>query len=221
MKNQRDIFSESEGDQYFERNNLPGDTTEMREDKVIQVLKSIQLSPEKVLEIGCSKGNRLNQIRNAFGCRSFGIDPSPKAIRTGSDLYPDISLKVGTADKLDFEDQSFDMIIFGFCLYLCDRKDLFRIACEADRCLKDSGSIVIKDFYPPFPYKNPYSHFEGVFSYKMDYSKMFKWNPAYTEVANVVFSHASVKFCDDPDEKIGVVVLRKNEQVAYVEHPFR
>jgi len=41
---------------------------------------------------------------------------------------------------------------------------------------------------------------------------MFTWNPAYTEVAKIVFSHSGFALRDVPDEQLAVVVLRKNEQ---------
>ncbi|MCF6296411.1 MAG: class I SAM-dependent methyltransferase [Flavobacteriaceae bacterium] len=216
---QKDIFSTSEGDEWFNRN--LNSIVEQKNDKIVQIIKSIELFPQKVLEIGCSSGERLELIRNTFGSECYGIDPSSKAIEDGNKKHHEVSLSVGTADYLQFEDNSFDTIIFGFCLYLCDRKDLFKIAYEADRCLKNKGTLIIKDFQPTFAYKNKYSHFKGVYSYKMDYSKMFKWNPAYTEVANVVFSHSGFELRDIPDEKIAIVVLRKNEKFAYPEEPFK
>jgi ubiquinone/menaquinone biosynthesis C-methylase UbiE len=159
-------------------------------------------------------------IRKFFQAGCNGIDPSYKAIKDGKSRYPNISLQVGTADELPFDDDSFDMIIFGFCLYLCDRKELFKIAYEADRCLRDKGTLIIKDFYPPFAYKNKYSHHDGIYSFKMDYSRMFTWNPAYAEVAKIVFSHSGFALRDLPDEQLAVVVLRKNEQHVYPEEPF-
>jgi hypothetical protein len=44
------------------------------------------------------------------------------------------------------------------------------------------GTQTIKDFYPPFPYKNKYFHCGKIYSYKMVYSLMFKWNLAYAMV---------------------------------------
>ena len=49
---------------------------------------------------------------------------------------------------------------------------------------------------------------------------MFTWNPAYTEVAKIVFSHSGFALRDVPDEQLAVVVLRKNEQHAYPEESF-
>lgn len=217
---QKKIFIKSEGDQWFYRNRESYDSLNCQNDKIINILKTLELSPKKVLEIGCSNGSRLNLIQATFNAKCQGIDPSCKAIEDGEMKFPEIALNVGTADCLSFADNSFDTVILGFCLYLCDRKDLFKIAYEVDRCLMGEGTLIIKDFSPPFPYKNKYLHYENVFSYKMDYSKMFKWNPAYTEIANLVFSHSGFKFRDIPNEKISIIVLRKNEQYAYLEEPY-
>jgi SAM-dependent methyltransferase len=219
MTTQKEIFLSSEGDEWFNRNKASYGPT--NENPVVDLLKRIELLPRKILEIGCSNGFRLNQFKEAFGCACSGIDPSAKAIRDGTARYPGIALHTGTADDLPFENESFDTVIFGFCLYLCDRKDLFKIACEADRVLQNEGTLVITDFYPPFPFKNPYSHNRDIYSYKMNYGRMFTWNPAYTEVASVVFSHSAYGLRDIPNERIATLVIRKNEQYAYPEEPYR
>ena len=220
MKEQKEIFKTSEGDQWFSRNPLSYASLRDKNDRVVSIIKSIELSPKKVLELGCSNGYRLNLIRNFFSADCYGIDPSLKAIEDGNKQFPGISLQVGTADNLPFDNCFFDTILFGFCLYLCDRKDLFKIAYEADRGLQNQGTIIITDFCPSFPYKNKYSHYEGIYCYKMDYARMFKWNPAYTEVFRVIYSHSGFKLRDVPDEKVATVVLRKNEQYGYLEEPF-
>lgn len=214
---QKEIFLSTEGDQWFDRNTL---SDSIKNDKIIHALQSVELSPRSVLEIGCSNGGRLDKIRETFGAKCWGIDPSSRAIEDGKEKYKGISLSVGTADRLQFEDKKFDLIIFGFCLYLCDRSDLFKIAYEADRCLTSPGAVVIYDFYPTFPYMNKYLHRNGVYSYKMDYSLMFKWNPCFSEVSNTVFSHSGLKSMDMPNEKVSVIVLKKNEQYAYLEDPW-
>ena len=58
----------------------------------------------------------------------------------------------GAADQLYFESQTFDFVVFGFCLYLCDRDDLFEIAKEAHRVLKPTGWLVIHDFFAEPPH---------------------------------------------------------------------
>jgi ubiquinone/menaquinone biosynthesis C-methylase UbiE len=218
---QKDIFKAAEGDQWFARNVQTYNSHDSDHDIIVETLKSIELAPTKVLEIGCSNGHRLNQIHKAFNAECCGVDPSSQAINDGKTKFPDISLQVGTADALPFKNHAFDAVIFGFCLYLCDRNDLFKIAYEADRCLQNEGTLIIKDFYPPFPYKNRYSHHDGVYSYKMDYSKLFTWNPVYAEVAKIVSTHSGFHLRDIPNEKVAVIVLRKNEQFAYLEEPFK
>jgi ubiquinone/menaquinone biosynthesis C-methylase UbiE len=220
MKKQKEIFKNSEADEWFLRNNRSNSDTKVKDCHIIKSLKELEIVPKKILEIGCSNGIRLNNLNNIFGSECFGIDPSDMAIENGKKQFPNISLKVGLADLLPFESNSFDLIIFGFCLYVCDRSDLFKIALEADRCLSDKGYLVILDFYPPFPYKNKYSHVNGVFSYKMNYAKMFLWNPIYNEVLIRVFGHADFYNYNLPNEKVSVIILSKNEEFSYPKEPY-
>ena len=67
----------------------------------------------------------------------YGIEPSFKAVETA--CTSGVNAVQGTADRLPYRDGLFDVVVFGFCLYLCDREDLFRIASEADRVLNDQG----------------------------------------------------------------------------------
>jgi len=106
-----------------------------------------KLYPKSVLEIGCSNGYRLQKLHKTYSCSCYEIDPSDNAIKDGQKQYPTLNLYKGDATKLPFTDKKFDMVIFGFCLYLCDREDLFKIAYEADRVLKKNGHIVIYDFF--------------------------------------------------------------------------
>ena len=213
--NQKNLFLTSEGNAYFQRNKntqIEKDDTDI----VLEVIKFVEIPcPLRILEIGCSNGSRLEILKQYFtNAECYGLDPSEDAISMGKDKY-DFNLMVGTADALPFEEGFFDLILFGFSLYLCDRKDLFKIAYEADRCLGNNGYLIIKDFQPPFPYRNSYVHYEGLSSYKMDYSQMFKWNPAYTEICRVISSHQGFIKRDIPDERIGVTILHKNNTYTY------
>ena len=58
-------------------------------------------------------------------------------------------------------------------------------------------------------------------SYKMDYSKMFSWNPAYFEIHNEVTTHAGAHQRSLPDERIAVTILEKNEESAYILDPHK
>jgi ubiquinone/menaquinone biosynthesis C-methylase UbiE len=218
---QKDVFVASEGDHFYERNKpalLASETA--LEDPVLSSLRALELQPKTVLEIGCSNGWRLDACQRLFDAKCYGIDPSAKAIADGSDAYEEISLQQGTADQLGFEDGMFDLVICGFCLYLCDRADLFRISSEADRVLADKGHLAIFDFDPPFPYRNTYKYQPGLYSYKMDHARMFLWNPVYTLLSRKMLTHSGLAAIDNPDERLSIMVLRKNSEAAYPTDPF-
>jgi len=216
---QKDIFLSSEGNAWYQRNKSYFESQGENNDLVFDFILAQKITPKSVLEIGCADGRRLSIINKAFDANCNGIDVSSEAILSGSKKYQDINLKVGSAENLQFEDEYFDLVIFGFCLYLCDRKDLFKIAAEADRVLKDQGMIIIKDFHPPFPYKNVYSHCDNIYSYKMDYSRLFTWNPTYTALASSILAHDLSANYSTVDERISVNLLYKNIANAYPDKP--
>lgn len=212
-KDQRDIFLSSEGDKWFERNQQTYSSA--GRDNVIEFIKTQELSPKRVLEIGCASGQRLERLYNEFGAECYGVDPSSAAIKHGKKSNPSLNLSVATADSIAFEDASFDMVILGFCLYLCDRKDLFTIANKVDAVLKEGGVIIIQDFLPAYPYKNKYSHCEGVYSYKMDHNQMFTWNPAYTLLSLDISSHNGYIDRFKVDERVAISLIAKCSSEAY------
>ena len=203
---QRELFLREEGDAWFARNkHASGDVAAY----YIRALADMPVNPARILEIGCGEGRKLERLHQEFGSEVYGVDPSSSAVAAGNERCPALRLQTGTADALPFVPGFFDVIIFGFCLYLCDRELLFTIAAEADRVLKEQGRLIIFDFHPPFPYRNTYAYKEGVFSYKMDHAAMFLWHPAYTLIARSALSHATDTFHDDPNERLAVSVLVK------------
>jgi ubiquinone/menaquinone biosynthesis C-methylase UbiE len=162
----------------------------------------------------------LQALHQKYRAACTGIEPSKMAVKAGSSTFKEITLKIGTADKLNFAKDSFDCVIVGFCLYLCDRQDLFVIAAEIDKILCDSGILIIYDFSPPFPYKNNYTHYSGISSYKMDYSAMFFWNPEYSVIYKRIFSHNKESNLPKPDDRVGVTILQKNREWSYSAKPW-
>lgn len=216
--NQKDIFSDEEGNQWYLRNKSA--LLNKSSDPVLDLMHQRELKPARVLEIGCSNAWRLNIIQESFHSECFGIDPSEQAILEGRKKNSLLNLEPGTADLIPFLDKKFDLIIFGFCLYLCDRKDLFKIAYEADKFLMENGYLIILDFEPSFPYKNPYQYKEGVFSYKMNYTNLFLSNPSYFLVSKSILTHSGFEKIEDPNERISVSLLMKNTLNDYVSNPF-
>lgn len=215
---QKEIFSTSEGNKYYERNK--NKLICSHDDPIVQGIAQLELCPKKILEIGCSNGWRLNLLQKIYKSDCWGIDPSTDAIQQGRKEFEEVNLEQGTADALPYDKQMFDIIIFAFCLYLCDRNDLFKIAYEADRVLMDLGHLIILDFHPPFQYRNHYAHHEGLYSYKMNYSNLFLWNPAYALKYQKMFFHPPLK-TGTFDDLVSVMILEKNVEYAFPDNPYK
>lgn len=128
---------------------------------------------------------------------------------------------MGTADEL-MQAEPVDLIIFGFCLYLVDPQDLFTIAIKSDQILSNEGYIAIYDFHPPMGhYCNTYTHKDGIFSYKMDYIRLFSWHPAYCSLYQQLFHHQYKDLSHfTPDDLVSVQILRKDYHLLKSHNPY-
>ena len=208
---QKNIFLKSEADAWFDRNKENLSRRNFEDDNIVRAISDISKSSSntmlKILEIGCGGGERLNYISNSINCSVSGVDPSLDAVNHCK--LNNIDAIVGAADSLIHKDNTFDIVIFGFCLYLCDRGDLFRISTEADRVLKKEGWIIIQDFFAESPIQNEYHHTSGIKSYKMDYKTLFTWHPDYTCYQTKVYHHESQVFTDSSHEWVETSVIRR------------
>ena len=213
---QKSVFLDGEGDQYLRRNLAKLNPENASED--VRLFARYLKPGAKILEIGCANGVKLSQLQALVPCEGWGIDPSAEAIRIGSEHFPNLHLSVGTADQLEFPDSSFDFVIFGFCLYLVDRPLLTRVMAEADRVLRDRGFLGITDFDAKTPFKRRYTHHPGVWSYKLDYGKLFAELPHFVLADKISYSHdGGDRFAFDPQERVASWVLAKDHEGAYLE----
>ncbi len=198
---QQAAFWAGEADAWFERNR-----DKEPNPLVIAAYWNIDANPKKILEIGCGDGRYLKSLHTYFGCECLGVDPSQQAIEHGRTLYPDLKLYRGSAETAYkmFRGEKIDILIFGFCLYVLDREDLFSTVAFADALLADGGHLAIHDFHPSLPKAVPYHHKEGLFSYKMKYGDLWLANPAYEWMSEV-------KTADEE----AVTVLRKDTWDKY------
>lgn len=210
---QRAVFLEVEGDQWFERNKDALEVKEREEsfpevDWLLSQLEPFQKTISQVLEIGCGGGGNLRYLSRKLNALGKGIDPSRKAIEWGKQ-FGEEELGVGSADRLNYPSKSFDLVYFGFCLYLLDREYLLSAISEADRVLRPGGFLAITDFDPPYPFKNSYQHRAGIYSFKRDYSRCFTLAGGYHVVSKRSFSHSEPHFHADPNERISTSLLFK------------
>lgn len=222
MKPQREIFRACEADAWFERNRPALQAFDPDRDPVIRSVRPHLRAGQAVAEIGCSLAERVAALAALCAGPGRGVDPSAQAIAEAQRRHPHLSLQAGTADRLPWDDASVDLLVYGFCLYVCDRADLFRIAAEGDRVLRPGGLLAVWDFLPPFPYRNRYAHQPGVFSYKLDHARLWSWNPEYVQVSQELLDHGARGRGEGrlaPDDRVAVTLLRKLPQFAYPEAP--
>jgi ubiquinone/menaquinone biosynthesis C-methylase UbiE len=219
IPSQESAFLNGEADNWFNRNRqgLRSPDGSIGVNSVTSMLIPFKNDISSILEIGCSDGSKLRSLCKNLDAKGFGIDPSTDAISAGNNIVDstvEVQLTVGTAANLPFENAFFDIVFFGFSLYLVDRNLLFQSVSEADRVLKPGGFLVIQDFNPGVRQKRPYAHLEGLFSYKNSYADLFTTSGHYFEAEKVSFSHSKGSFDKDPHERISISLLYK-ETDAY------
>ncbi len=210
---QKNVFLGGEGDCWWSRNRQKIKALDYAE-PVIAAINGAGIIPRKILEIGCSNGWRLDRMARKYDARAAGIEPSAQAVSDACLHFPTLEIVQGTADNLPFTDGRFDLVVYGFCLYLCDRSDLFRIAAEGDRVLTDGGYLVVYDFRVTRPYRRAYQPDPRLFSYKMDHAALFLANPAYSLIQLDTFGTAGEVPLSE-DDTVAVAVLKKNFRDAF------
>jgi len=189
---QRDVFLQSEGDPWLERNTPRGATRTLPEsDEVLLAILQVPIphtaAPNKLLEIGCASGWRLAWVRENRGFDCYGLDPSAQAVDAAA----------------------FDVVEFGCCPYFCNREDQFLIGCEADSVSRNPGWLVIQDFYSATPCLRPYHDRSGICSFKMDYRDLFARHPGHSNYFHKIGHQFDDTYTDDPNEWVATSVVRK------------
>ena len=187
MKKQFKIFLETEGNSYFKRNTEINFKKEILYNKIKKLHTKIQF--KKILEIGCGDGGRLRLLNEKLKLKCYGIEPSTSAIKFCKKQNKNVTIKKGTAQKINFNNNMFDVVVFGFCLYLVDIEDLAKVFIETDRVLKKGGHIFIYDFYSKNSKILPYKHNRNVKTHKNDFEKIFLWHPNYKSIYKKIWKY--------------------------------
>lgn len=204
------IFSEGEGDAWFERNRRHFEEVA---DPIVPFLLSQAIDPHSILEIGSSRGDRLARLHEHYRTTVTAVEPSAVAVAEGKELFPAIQFFVATARLLPLPDESFDLVIANMIFHWIDRKSLLASAAEVDRVLKPEGYLLIGDFAPFSPKKTPYHHRADheMYTYKQNYPDLFLATGGYTVLAQQILHHLSLK--PEPSiperERLSLTLLRK------------
>jgi len=218
--NQKKAFLEYEADSWFERNKSVIENYKVEKDFVTDLLIKYNIIPEKVLEIGCSAGYRLNGLKGLYpNADVYGIDPSKNAISYGKELFPHVHFDRTTADKLPYKTNQFDVVIVGFVFYVIDRELLLTSISEIDRVLSDKGFLIIVDFFSERALKNEYSHIWDfkAYSFKQKYESVFTESHLYQLMDKSTVNHQTKKpdVLSDFYDLMSVTLLKKDIHASY------
>lgn len=216
---QDNLFLESEGDRWFERNRAALYEFDAAADWPLKLVDMYKLQPESALEIGAANGFRLAALNHRTGARVVAVEPSAQAILEGKASFPTVSFVRGTAHSVPLQER-FDLVIVNFVFHWIDRAHFLRSVAEVDRLVNDGGYLIIGDFHPSNQVRVPYHHLvdQLVYTYKQDYAATFIASALYHPVCLLSGDHHGKKLCASAPEndRIGVWLLRKELREHYL-----
>lgn len=104
-----------------------------------KIFEYAELKNKRTLEIGCGTG-RITSRLSSQSELLIAIDPDEKAITKAVTEFPEIDFRIGTGESLNFQDNSFDIVIFTLSLH---HQNSQKALSEAIRVLRDNGKILI------------------------------------------------------------------------------
>lgn len=168
-----------------------------------------------MLEIGSGSCFVLNYLSKELSLKGYGIDPSDKANRYASELYPDLKLFNGVSYDLSmFEEKSLDYIHLGFFLYLLEGEYYSKTISEINRVLKSGGFLSIYDFDTPHKITNEYIHHKDLNKInKLDHSHSFTKTSQFTLINKLSFSENGFYFNEDLHQRMSIQLLFKEKNL--------
>jgi SAM-dependent methyltransferase len=103
------------------------------------------LAGRRVLDVGCGTGAHGAILAERFGCKVAGLDSSRAMLAKAREKLPGAELKLGVAEELPFEAESFDAVLAMLVVQHLDRARSFR---EARRVLVPGGRCLITTSNP-------------------------------------------------------------------------
>jgi ubiquinone/menaquinone biosynthesis C-methylase UbiE len=102
--------------------------------------RETDLAGTRVLDVGCGTGTNLLVLAERFGCRPAGVDSSKGMLAEARLKLPSADLRHGVAERLPFDDASFDAVWMSLVVHLLDRPRAFS---EARRVLVEGGRLIV------------------------------------------------------------------------------
>ncbi len=208
---QRDILLASEGDAWFERNQAAVASADnvwhRAAGRTPFGRPPTNKPPARLLGVGCANGALLKTIQTDLKVACWGLAPSLAAVADA--VARGLKIVRGTADRLEFPDASFDVVIYRFCLYLCDVEDYARIMVECERVLAANGFVIILDFFADMPHSTQYHHYASVKSHKVGWAALFQKHSHYVRLHHTIAHQRGGHFTLAREEWVGLSLLAK------------
>lgn len=93
-----------------------------------------------ILDVGCADGSHFANSHYAKAAVLCGVDIDQDAIRSGRTKYLNMTLRVGMAERLPYEDESFDLVVSRVTLPLTNIPVALS---EIYRVLKPDGRVYL------------------------------------------------------------------------------
>ena len=208
MKNIK-IIKKKAADQYFLRNiHLYND--DLFDQKIANLIKINNVKADKVLEIGCANGNKLNQYSKLLKSKkNYGVDLSKKAILNGKKKYKNLNLLNISSLEIDKIKLNFDLIICGFFLYHLDRELLFQQFDLISKKLNKKGFLLIVDFDPLFKHSNKDFNEKNLVAYKMSYDNFLVESGLFEVIYKLKYKTSTNDKRQFKSETVSMTLLRK------------
>lgn len=109
---------------------------------IAELVEAADLRGRRVLDVGCGTGHVLAALAREYGARCWGVDAAPGMIDVArDDAPPGVVLQVAEAERLPFDDASFERVLMLLVVQHVDRTRAFR---EAARVLVRDGRMAIR-----------------------------------------------------------------------------
>jgi len=106
---------------------------------LLKIEEFVQLNGKTLLEVGCGEGRLTALLANKVEGIT-GIDPDDNSIEAARKNINGVNFLVGSGEKMDLANESFDIVLFSYSLH---HQDCVKAMAEAKRVLRPDGHILI------------------------------------------------------------------------------